>query len=178
MTSNHIVAPEVYDLVIIKLTWSRVTNEVSYDIRLHWWHLCPLDTADRLMMDNPDLNLCFQYICTSQSTWSSVNESVTSAWVCDYSPYQEVQCDVKAFNGAGDSSTASSPIFRTDCAGKCNIYPIIYPLRQDLWLHCPYWWVVLISAPTAPRNLQVKAPLRVITSNTYGWSYTASWKVE
>lgn len=59
-----------------------------------------------------------QYLCTSESTWEIAGRSVTTATVCGYSPYREVQCDIKAYNAGGDSETASSSSVTTDCAGK------------------------------------------------------------
>ena len=49
--------------------------------------------------------------------------------MCGYSPYQEVQCSVRAFNEAGDSQIASSLKVRTDCARKlsvCSVGKVIF----------------------------------------------------
>ena len=43
------------------------------------------------------------------------------ATVCGFLPYQEVQCDIKAYNEAGDSEAASPGTVRTECAGKRKI---------------------------------------------------------
>ena len=50
-----------------------------------------------------------------------VMESETRATACGYSPYQEVQCDVRAYNDAGDSQTASPPKIRINCAGNSTV---------------------------------------------------------
>ena len=39
-----------------------------------------------------------QYRCRQHSTWTQVGKRVTNLVACDYSPYQLVQCLVKAFN--------------------------------------------------------------------------------
>lgn len=69
-----------------------------------------------------DVLICLQHRCTGNHSWTTVQSSVTSATVCGYSPYQGVQCDVKAYNGAGDSQTAISTPVRTDCEGRWITY--------------------------------------------------------
>ena len=48
--------------------------------------------------------------------------TISNVMVCGYSPYQEVQCNVSAFNEAGDSEIGNSSSVRTDCAGEWNMF--------------------------------------------------------
>ena len=59
-----------------------------------------------------------QYRCTSGLNWTQLGKSVTVATVCGHSPCQQVQCDVKTYNDAGDSQIASSSVVTTSETGK------------------------------------------------------------
>ena len=65
--------------------------------------------------------MLFQYKCTDYSNQSQAGKTVTNVTVCEYTPYQEVQCNISAYNSAGDSQPANPPSVRTDCAGDCDI---------------------------------------------------------
>ena len=105
--------------------------------------------------------------------WTAAEESATMATVCGFLPYQEVQCDIKAYNEAGDSEVASPSAVRTDCAGECKIDRVIkFPS-----LHHLIEIIVKISAPSSPRDLEITTPVRVNDSTRYRWIYTASWQV-
>ena len=65
--------------------------------------------------------MLFQYKCTDHSSQSQAGKTVTDVAVCGYTPYQEVQCNISAYNSAGDSQAANPPSVRTDCAGKVDM---------------------------------------------------------
>lgn len=60
--------------------------------------------------------LYLQYKCDGGS-WTSVDPTVTSSEMCDYKPYTQVTCRLKATNDAGDSSEQVRTVV-TACDGE------------------------------------------------------------
>ena len=109
-----------------------------------------------------------QYRCRPHSTWTQVGKQVTDVVACDYSPYQLVQCRVKAYNTAGSGQAASSSV-RTGCDGKCEMSATVLVVIET--------WLTSVTAPLPPTDLEVLEINKTSDSGRERWRYRISWKV-
>ena len=64
-------------------------------------------------------NNTFQYQrSTTSGIWIRVTTDAETQKICGYSPYEPVQCRLRAKNRAGYSDVATSNTVRTHCTGK------------------------------------------------------------
>ena len=120
--------------------------------------------------DNVVNNPFFQHKCTDHSNQSQAGKTVTNVTVCGYTPYQEVRCNISAYNSAGDSQAANPSSVRTDCAGESEIWRV----DNIRWRK---WYQPFFIAPSQPTNLQVQKLISANDSDRLRWRYGASWEV-
>ena len=60
-----------------------------------------------------------QYKRQTSADWAKISTYESLSYrICGYSPYEEVQCKLRANNSAGYSDIATSNTVRTHCTGK------------------------------------------------------------
>ncbi|XP_067932624.1 receptor-type tyrosine-protein phosphatase delta-like [Watersipora subatra] len=89
----------------------------------------------------------YQYKPNAESgtQWTDIGD-VKSKQICQYTPYEKVQCQIRAMNSAGNSDTATTDEIRTDC-----------------------------TAPTSPGSLQFGNPEETNTGSKLRLKYTVTW---
>ncbi|XP_067932609.1 receptor-type tyrosine-protein phosphatase U-like [Watersipora subatra] len=59
----------------------------------------------------------YQYKCNDEDSWTDIENSADKReyQLCQFSPYQIVECKLRAVNSAGNSNSATAPSVTTDC---------------------------------------------------------------
>lgn len=83
-----------------------------------------------------------------------------------------MKCDIKAYNGAGDSQIASSPNITVYCAREWQGGIDLGILQNCCLLH-----ICFITAPMPPTDLAKLEEEKTIDAGRERWRYKISWKV-
>ncbi|XP_067932699.1 phosphatidylinositol phosphatase PTPRQ-like [Watersipora subatra] len=91
----------------------------------------------------------YQYKCKDKNSWTGIEDSAEKRMfqLCQFSPYQVVQCELRAVNSAGESNSATAPLITTDC-----------------------------DASTAPRYIQFSDPVEENNEGRVRLKYTVTWR--
>ncbi|XP_067932743.1 receptor-type tyrosine-protein phosphatase delta-like [Watersipora subatra] len=91
----------------------------------------------------------YQYKCNDESSWTDIVDSADKReyQLCHFSPYQVVECELRAVNSAGNSNSSTAPSVTTDC-----------------------------DVSTAPGNLKFSDPKEENNEGRLRLKYTVTWK--
>ncbi|XP_067932596.1 phosphatidylinositol phosphatase PTPRQ-like [Watersipora subatra] len=91
----------------------------------------------------------YQYKCNDEGLWTNIEHSANKRkyQLCQFSPYQVVECELRAVNSAGNSNSATAPSVTTDC-----------------------------DASTAPRNIQFSDRVEEYNEGRVRLKYTVTWR--